>query len=164
MENAVKIARAYTNRPAIIAFRGGFHGRTLLGMTLTGMTAPYQQNFGPFAPEVFHAPFPYPLRGVSAEVSLSALDELFATEVAPERVAAIVVEPVQGDGGFLPAPASFLRALRDITRRHNVVLIVDEIQTGFGRTGTIFGFQQAGIKPDLVTVAKSLAGGCQFRR
>ena len=159
VENAVKIARAHTGRPGVIAFRGGFHGRTLLGMTLTGMSAPYRQNFGPFAPEVYHVPFPNAFRGCSAEVSLAALEEMFATEVQPERVAAILIEPVQGDGGFLPAPAPFLRALRDIASRHGIVLIVDEIQTGFGRTGTMFAFQQAGILPDLVTLAKSLAGG-----
>lgn len=159
VENAVKIARAHTNRPAVIAFRGAFHGRTLLGTTLTGMSAPYRQNFGPFAPEIFHTPFPNPYRGVSAEDALAALEDLFATEVAPERVAAILIEPVQGDGGFLPAPPGFLNALQDIARRHGSVLILDEIQSGFGRTGTLFAFEHAGIRPDLVTVAKSLAGG-----
>jgi 4-aminobutyrate aminotransferase/(S)-3-amino-2-methylpropionate transaminase len=159
VENAVKIARAHTNRPAILAFRGGFHGRTLLGTTLTGMSAPYAQNFGPFAPDIFHTVFPNPYRGIGTEAALAALDDLFATEVAPERVAAILVEPVQGDGGFLPAPPAFLQALRQVTRRHGMVLILDEIQTGFGRTGRLFGFEHAGIRPDLVTVAKSLAGG-----
>ena len=159
VENAVKIARAHTNRPAVVAFRGGFHGRTLLGMTLTGMSVPYQQNFGPFAPSVFHVPYPYVYRDISVEDALRGLEELFATEVTPDRVAAILIEPVQGDGGFLPAPAAFLRALREITQRHDIVLILDEIQIGFGRTGTMFGFQQAAIEPDLVTVAKSLAGG-----
>jgi 4-aminobutyrate aminotransferase/(S)-3-amino-2-methylpropionate transaminase len=159
VENAVKIARGYTNRPAIVAFRGGFHGRTLLGTTLTGMSQPYAQNFGPFAPEVFHTAFPNPYRGITAEVALAALEDLFATEVAPERVAAILIEPVQGDGGFLPAPPAFLQALQEIARRHGIVLILDEIQTGFGRTGSLFAFQHAGIRPDLVTVAKSLAGG-----
>ncbi len=158
VENAVKIARAHTNRPAVVAFRGGFHGRTLLGMTLTGMSVPYQQNFGPFAPAVFHVPYPYPYRGTSMEEALRGLEELFATEVIPDRVAAILIEPVQGDGGFLPAPAAFLRALREITQRHGIVLILDEIQTGFGRTGTMFGFQPAGIEPDLVAVAKSSGG------
>lgn len=159
VENAVKIARSYTNRAAIVAFRGAFHGRTLLGTTLTGMSAPYAQNFGPFAPEIFHTPFPNPYRGVDGPAALAALEELFATEVAPERVAAILVEPVQGDGGFLPAGAEFLQALQQITRRHGMVLILDEIQSGFGRTGSLFAFEQAGIRPDLVTVAKSLAGG-----
>ena len=159
VENAVKIARAYTNRSAVIAFRGGFHGRTLLGTTLTGMSQPYKQNFGPFAPEVFHTPYPNAYRGVTSEVALEALDELLATQVAPERVAAIIIEPVQGDGGFLAAPPEFVQALRALADKHGIVLILDEIQTGFGRTGTWFGFQHAGIQPDLVTVAKSLAGG-----
>jgi 4-aminobutyrate aminotransferase / (S)-3-amino-2-methylpropionate transaminase / 5-aminovalerate transaminase len=159
VENAVKIARAHTGRPGLVAFRGAFHGRTLLGATLTGMSAPYKQNFGPFAPEVFHVPFPNPYRGCSADDSLAALEELFATAIAPDRVAAIIVEPVQGDGGFLPAPAPFLRALREIATTHGTVLVVDEIQTGFGRTGAMFAFEHAGIRPDLVTVAKSLAGG-----
>jgi 4-aminobutyrate aminotransferase/(S)-3-amino-2-methylpropionate transaminase len=159
VENAVKIARAYTQRSAVIAFRGGFHGRTLLGTTLTGMSQPYKQNFGPFAPEVFHTPYPNAYRGVTSEMALQALDELLATQVAPERVAAIIIEPVQGDGGFLSAPVEFLQGLRALTEKHGIVLILDEIQTGFGRTGKWFGFQHAGIQPDLVTVAKSLAGG-----
>ncbi len=159
VENAVKIARAYTQRSAVIAFRGGFHGRTLLGTTLTGMSQPYKQNFGPFAPEVFHTPYPNAYRNVTSEMALQALDELLATQVAPERVAAIIIEPVQGDGGFLSAPVEFLQGLRALTEKHGIVLILDEIQTGFGRTGKWFGFQHAGIQPDLVTVAKSLAGG-----
>lgn len=159
VENAIKIARARTNRPAVIAFRGGFHGRTLLAMTLTGMNVPYRQNFGPFAPEVFHVPFPNSFRGCPPEASLAALCDLFASEVSPDRVAAIVVEVVQGDGGFLPAPPAFLQALQDLARQHGIVFIVDEIQSGFGRTGSMFAFEQAGIKPDLVTLAKSLAGG-----
>lgn len=159
VENALKIARAYTNRSAVIAFRGAFHGRTLLGTTLTGMSAPYRQNFGPFAPDVFHVPYPNAYRGVSGEDSLAAIEELFATEVAPDRVAAIILEPVQGDGGFLPAPPDFLQALAELARRHGIVLVADEIQCGFGRTGKMFGFEHAGIRPDLVCVAKSLAGG-----
>ena len=159
VENAVKIARAYTNRSAVIAFRGAFHGRTLLGTTLTGMSAPYRQNFGPFAPDVFHVPIPNAYRGVSGEDSLAAIEELFATEVAADRAAAIIIEPVQGDGGFLPAPPAFLQALAELARRHGIVLIADEIQCGFGRTGRMFGFEHAGIRPDLVCVAKSLAGG-----
>ncbi|PAY10702.1 4-aminobutyrate--2-oxoglutarate transaminase [Bradyrhizobium sp. UFLA03-84] len=159
VENAVKIARAYTNRSAVIAFRGGFHGRTMLGVSLTGMSQPYKQNFGPFASEIFHTPFPDAYRDMTTERALEALDEVFATQIAPDRVAAIIIEPVQGDGGFLPAPAPFLMALREITKRHGIVLIADEIQTGFGRTGKLFGFEHSGIQPDLVTVAKSLAGG-----
>ena len=159
VENAVKIARAHTGRPAVVAFRGGFHGRTLLGVSLTGMSRPYRQNFGPFAAEIYHTPYPDAYRGVSVEAALASLAELFATEVAPDRVAAIIIEPVQGDGGFLPAPPEFLRALRELTTQHGIVLIVDEIQTGFGRTGELFAFRHAGIRPDLVTLAKSLAGG-----
>lgn len=159
VENAVKIARGYTNRPAVISFRGGFHGRTLLGITLTGMSQPYKQNFGPFAPEVYHIPYPNAYHGVTSGDALAALEEVFATVALPDRVAAIIVEPVQGDGGFLAAPVEFLQALRDITRKHGIVLIADEIQTGFGRTGNMFGFQHSAIEPDLITVAKSLAGG-----
>ena len=159
VENAVKIARGYTNRPGIISFRGGFHGRTLLGVTLTGFGQPYKQNFGPFAGEVFHTAYPDAYRGVTTEGAIAALEEVFATEIAPDRVAAIIIEPVQGDGGFLAAPVEFLQQLRTITERHGIVLIADEIQTGFGRTGTMFGFEHSGIQPDLVTVAKSLAGG-----
>jgi 4-aminobutyrate aminotransferase/(S)-3-amino-2-methylpropionate transaminase len=159
VENAIKIARAYTNRSAVIAFRGGFHGRTMLGVSLTGMSQPYKQNFGPFASEIYHTPFPDAYRGMTTERALEALEEVFATDIAPERVAAIIIEPVQGDGGFLPAPPQFLKALREITKRHGIVLIADEIQTGFGRTGKLFAFEHAGIQPDLVTVAKSLAGG-----
>lgn len=159
VENAVKIARAHTNRPGVIAFSGGFHGRTLLGMSLTGMSQPYRQNFGPFAPDIYRTAFPYPYRGVTTEAALAALENLFVTDVAPDRVAAILVEPVQGDGGFLPAGPDFLQALREIATRHGIVLIADEIQTGFGRTGRMFGFEESGIAPDLVTVAKSLAGG-----
>lgn len=159
VENAVKIARSYTNRSGVISFRGGFHGRTLLGVTLTGFAQPYKQNFGPYPGEVFHTAYPDAFRGVTTDRALAALEAVFDTEVAPERVAAIIIEPVQGDGGFLPAPVEFMTALRDITRRHGIVLICDEIQTGFGRTGKMFGFENSGIRPDLVTVAKSLAGG-----
>ncbi|WP_299452297.1 4-aminobutyrate--2-oxoglutarate transaminase [uncultured Pigmentiphaga sp.] len=159
VENAVKIARAHRNVPGIIAFRGGFHGRTLLGTTLTGFSAPYRQNFGPFANEVYHAPYPDPYHGISSADAIRALEDLFATAILPERVAAIILEPVQGDGGFLPAGKEFLQALRALTQKHGIVLVLDEIQAGFGRTGEMFGFQTAGIQPDLVTVAKSLAGG-----
>jgi 4-aminobutyrate aminotransferase/(S)-3-amino-2-methylpropionate transaminase len=159
VENAIKIARGYTNRPGVIAFRGGFHGRTLLGMSLTGMSAPYKQNFGPFAPDVYHAPYPNAYHGISWNDALKALQTIFSTQIQPDRVAAIILEPVQGDGGFLAAPAEFMQALRELTKKHGIVLICDEIQTGFGRTGKMFGFQHSGIQPDLVTVAKSLAGG-----
>ena len=159
VENAVKIARAATGRSGILAFSGSFHGRTLLGMSLTGKTNPYQQNFGPFAPDVFHAPFPYPLRGWSVDDALRALDDVLASQVAPERVAAVLIEPVLGEGGFVPAPFAFLRALRELTERHGMLLIVDEIQSGFGRTGRLFAIEHSGVVPDLITVAKSLAGG-----
>ncbi|MFM0349993.1 4-aminobutyrate--2-oxoglutarate transaminase [Paraburkholderia sp. RL17-347-BIC-D] len=159
VENAIKIARGYTNRPGVIAFRGGFHGRTLLGMSLTGMSAPYKQNFGPFAPDVYHAPYPNAYHGITSDDALKALQTIFSTQIQADRVAAIILEPVQGDGGFLAAPAEFMQALRELTRKHGIVLICDEIQTGFGRTGKMFGFQHSGIQPDLVTVAKSLAGG-----
>ncbi len=158
VENAIKIARAYRNVSGVIAFRGGFHGRTLLGSTLTGMSTPYKQNFGQAA-DIYHTPYPDPYRGFDAAAAIRALEDLFATQIAPERVAAVILEPVQGDGGFLPAGTEFLQALRELTKRHGIVLILDEIQAGFGRTGTMFGFQHSGIQPDLVTVAKSLAGG-----
>lgn len=159
VENAVKIARAHTNRPGVIAFTGGFHGRTLMGMSLTGMSQPYKQNFGPFAPDTYHVPYPDEYRGVSTDDAIDALNNLFATDIAPDRVASVIIELVQGDGGFLPAPPDFLKRLRELTQHHGIVLIADEIQTGFGRTGSLFAFQQAGIVPDLITVAKSLAGG-----
>src|SRR5216683_3520608 len=133
VENAVKIARAATGREAIISFSGGFHGRTLLALSLTGTVNPYKQNFGPYAAEVYQAPFPYEYRGWTSEAALAQLDELFASVVAPERVAAIIIEPVLGEGGFVPAPLDFLRALRELTERHGILLIADEIQTGFGR-------------------------------
>ncbi len=159
VENAVKIARAATGRPAVIAFQGGFHGRTLMGMTLTGMSSPYKQSFGPFAPEVYHAPYPYEYRGWSSERALDGLQELFASDVAPNRVAAILIEPQLGDGGFVPAPVAYLQRLREIASQHGILLILDEIQSGFGRTGRMFSFEHAGIVPDLVTVAKGLANG-----
>jgi 4-aminobutyrate aminotransferase / (S)-3-amino-2-methylpropionate transaminase / 5-aminovalerate transaminase len=159
VENAVKIARAHTGRPAVISFQGSFHGRTLLALSLTGSVSPYKQNFGPYATEIYQAPFPYEYRGWTTERSLASLEGLFDSEVSPKRVAAVIIEPVLGEGGFVPAPAAFLRALREITERHGIVLIVDEIQTGFGRTGKFFAIEHSGVKPDLVTVAKSLAAG-----
>ncbi|MCE0494967.1 aspartate aminotransferase family protein [Vibrio salinus] len=159
VENAVKIARGYTNRPAVISFKGGFHGRTLLGSTLTGMSSPYKQNFGPMAGEIYHATYPNEFRNITVEDALASIEDIFACEVTPDRVAAIIVESVQGDGGFLAAPDSFLKALRELTARHGIVLIMDEIQAGFGRTGKMFGYEHSGIQPDLVTTAKSLAGG-----
>ena len=159
VENAVKIARAYTKRPAVISFRGGFHGRTLLALSLTGSVQPYKQNFGPYAAEVYQAPYPYEYRGWSTERALASLEELLGADVSPDRVAAIVIEPVLGEGGFVPAPREFLQALRALTERHGMMLIVDEIQSGFGRTGKFFAIEHSGVKPDMITVAKSLAAG-----
>jgi 4-aminobutyrate aminotransferase/(S)-3-amino-2-methylpropionate transaminase len=159
IENAVKIARAHTQRQAIVAFNGAFHGRTLLALSLTAASPAYRQNFGPLAPEIYHAPYPDEYRGWTTDEAFASLDNLFSTEVVPAQVAAVVVEPQLGEGGFVPAPAAFLQRLRDLTRRHGIVLILDEIQSGFGRTGKMFGYEHAGIEPDVVVVAKSLAGG-----
>jgi 4-aminobutyrate aminotransferase/(S)-3-amino-2-methylpropionate transaminase len=159
VENAVKIARAHTGRPAVISFRGGFHGRTLLALSLTGSVNPYKQNFGPYAAEVYQAPFPYEYRGWSTERAIASLEDILESEVSPKRVAAVIIEPVLGEGGFVPAPASFLNQLRDLTQRHGILLIADEIQSGFGRTGKFFAIEHSEVQPDLVTVAKSLAAG-----
>ena len=159
VENAIKIARAATGRPGVIAFTGGFHGRTLMGMALTGKVAPYKAGFGPFPSDVFHAPFPNPLHGVSTADSLKAIEFLFKADVDPKRVAAIIFEPVQGEGGFYPAPAEFVRALRKLCNEHGILLIADEVQTGFARTGKLFAMHHYDVVPDLMTVAKSLAGG-----
>jgi 4-aminobutyrate aminotransferase/(S)-3-amino-2-methylpropionate transaminase len=158
-ENAVKIARAFTGRAAVIAFSGGFHGRTLLSLTLTTSSPSYRQNFGPFAPEVYHAPYPDEYRGWTSDRALAALEHLFHSELPPSSVAAVIVEPELGEGGFVPAPPEFLRRLRDVTTRHGIVLVLDEVQSGFGRTGRMFGYQHAGIEPDLIMMAKSLAAG-----
>ena len=159
VENCVKIARAYTGRRGVIAFNGGFHGRTLLAMGLTGKITPYKNLFGPFPAEIFHAPYPVEYHGVSVEDSLKALEMLFKVDIAPSDVAAIIVEPVQGEGGFYPAPNEFMQALRAVCDEHGIVLIADEIQTGFGRTGKFFCSEYADIEPDLITVAKGVAGG-----
>lgn len=159
VENAVKIARRHTGRSGVIAFSGAFHGRTMMGMALTGKVVPYKAGFGPFPAEVFHIPFPINYHGTSMQDSLAALDKLFKSDVEPSRVAAMVIEPVQGEGGFYPVPPGFLETLREICDRHGIVMVVDEIQTGFGRTGKLFAVEHAGIEPDLLTVAKSLAGG-----
>ena len=159
VENSIKIARAHTGRRGVIAFNGGFHGRTLLAMGLTGKITPYKNLFGPFPGEVYHAPFPIPYHGVSVDDSLKALKTLFKVDIAPEDVAAIIVEPVQGEGGFYAAPDEFLRALRAICDEYGIVFIADEIQTGFGRTGRFFASEYAGIEPDLLTTAKGIAGG-----
>jgi 4-aminobutyrate aminotransferase len=159
VENAIKIARAATGRPGVIAFTGAFHGRTLMGMALTGKVAPYKIGFGPFPSDVFHAPFPNPLHGVTTADSLKAIEFLFKADIDPKRVAAIIFEPVQGEGGFYPAPAEFVRALRKLCNEHGILLIADEVQTGFARTGKLFAMNHYDVVPDLMTVAKSLAGG-----
>jgi 4-aminobutyrate aminotransferase len=159
VENAVKIARAHTRRPGVIALGGAFHGRTYMGMALTGKVAPYKIGFGPFPGSIFHIPAPVALHGVSVPDSLQALHQLFKADIEPEQVAALIVEPVQGEGGFYVMPTEFLRALRQICDRHGIVLIADEIQTGFARTGKMFAMQHHDVLPDLMTMAKSLAGG-----
>lgn len=159
VENSVKFARAYTGRPAVIGFEGGFHGRTLLSLTLTSKTHPYKAGLGPFAPEVYRVPFPNEYRGISSADALAALERAFVSQVAAETVAAIVLEPVQGEGGFIVAPQEFVAGVRAICDRHGIVLVVDEVQTGFGRTGRMFAIEHYGIEPDLMTVAKSIAAG-----
>jgi 4-aminobutyrate aminotransferase/(S)-3-amino-2-methylpropionate transaminase len=159
VENAVKFARAYTGRPAVIGFEGGFHGRTLLSLTLTSKTHPYKAGLGPFAPEVYRVPFPNEYRGITAADALDALERAFHTQVAAETVAAIVLEPVQGEGGFIVPPQEFVTGVRAICDEHGIVLIVDEVQSGYGRTGRMFAIEHFGIEPDLITVAKSIAGG-----
>jgi len=159
VENAVKFARAYTGRPAVIGFEGAFHGRTLLSLTLTSKTHPYKAGLGPFAPEVYRVPFPYEYRGIDAGEALASLRRALVTQVAPETVAAIIVEPVQGEGGFVVAPPEFLKGVREICDEHGIVLVVDEVQTGFGRTGRMFAIEHYGIEPDLLVVAKSIAAG-----
>jgi 4-aminobutyrate aminotransferase/(S)-3-amino-2-methylpropionate transaminase len=163
VENAIKVARAYTKRSAVIAFGGGFHGRTMMGMALTGKVAPYKIGFGPFPAEVFHAKFPCALHGVSVADAMASIEALFKYDVEASRVAAIILEPVQGEGGFYTAPIEFVQALRALCDQHGILLIADEVQTGAGRTGTWLAcdqwFEQAGVAPDIITMAKSLAGG-----
>ncbi|MDQ3894302.1 MAG: 4-aminobutyrate--2-oxoglutarate transaminase [Actinomycetota bacterium] len=159
IENAVKFARSYTRRPAVIAFEGGFHGRTLLAMSLTSKTHPYKAGLGPFAPEVYRVPFANDYRGPEATEALAQLERAFATQIAAEHVAAIVIEPIQGESGFAVAPRAFMRGVREICDEHGIVLVVDEVQTGFGRTGRFFAIEHYGIEPDLIAVAKSIAAG-----
>jgi 4-aminobutyrate aminotransferase len=159
LENAVKIARAHTGRAGVITFGGGFHGRTLMTLAMTGKVAPYKLGFGPFPADVFHVPFPSALQGVSAADSLAAMAQLFKTDIDPQRVAAIVIEPVQGEGGFNVAPTELMQGLRALCDTHGIVLVADEVQTGFARTGKLFSMQHHGVEPDLITMAKSLAGG-----
>ena len=159
IENAIKIARAHAQRPGVIAFGGGFHGRTYMAMALTGKVMPYKLGFGPFPGDVYHVPFPIEYHGVSVEDSFAAIEHLFKYDIEPTRVAAIVVEPVMGEGGFYIAPPAFLQRLRALCNQYGIVLIADEIQTGFARTGRMFAMEHYGVEPDLMTLAKSLAGG-----
>jgi 4-aminobutyrate aminotransferase/(S)-3-amino-2-methylpropionate transaminase len=159
VENAVKIARAHTGRPAIISFQGGFHGRTMMAMALTGKIIPYKAKFGPFPAETYHAPYPIEYHGISVADALKGLEAIFKYSVEPNRVAAIIMEPVLGEGGFYPAPVAFVQEIRKICDTHGIVMVADEIQTGFARTGKMFASEYAGIEPDLMTLAKSMAGG-----
>ncbi len=159
VENAIKIARASTGRSGIIAFSGAFHGRTMMGCALTGKVAPYKVGFGPFPAEIYHVPFPIDLHGISVEDAKSALQSLFKADIDPKRVAAIIIEPVQGEGGFYVASPAFMRALRELCDEHGMLLIYDEVQTGFGRTGKMFAAEHYDVIPDIITMAKSMAGG-----
>ncbi|AUZ63777.1 4-aminobutyrate--2-oxoglutarate transaminase [Citrobacter amalonaticus] len=159
VENAVKIARAYTKRPGLITFGGAFHGRTFMTMALTGKVAPYKIGFGPFPGSVYHAQYPNALHGVSTVDALQSLERIFKADIAPDQVAAIILEPVQGEGGFNIAPTAFMQALRALCDTHGILLIADEVQTGFARTGKLFAMEHHGVQPDLMTMAKSLAGG-----
>jgi len=159
VENAIKIARAATGRTAVVSFSGGFHGRTFMGMALTGKVFPYKVGFGAMPSDIYHVPFPIKLHGVTVEQSLGALETLFKADVDPSRVAAIILEPVQGEGGFYEVPGGFLRSLRELCDKHGILLIADEIQTGFARTGKLFAMEHYGVAADLTTMAKGLAGG-----
>ncbi|SHL06015.1 4-aminobutyrate aminotransferase / (S)-3-amino-2-methylpropionate transaminase [Roseovarius marisflavi] len=159
VENAVKIARAATGRPGIIAFTGGYHGRTLLTLGMTGKISPYKKDVGPFPSDIFRAPFPSVRDGITVQDALTGLQNLFLTDAQPERIAAIIIEPVLGEAGYTPVPFEMMQALRDICDTHGIMLIADEIQAGFGRTGTWFAVEHSGVVPDLITVAKSMAGG-----
>ena len=159
IENAIKFARLATGRPAVIAFEGGFHGRTLLALTMTSKANPYKTGLGPLAPAVYHLPFAQDYRGPSSAEALAELERALVTQVAPSEVAAVVVEPIQGEGGFVPAPVEFMHGLRRICDRHGIVLVVDEVQSGFGRTGAMFAIEHYGIEPDLIVMAKALASG-----
>jgi 4-aminobutyrate aminotransferase/(S)-3-amino-2-methylpropionate transaminase len=159
VENALKLARYHTKRSAVIAFTGGFHGRTLAALALTGKVQPYKAGFGPLLSDVYHVPYPMAYHGVTPEDSLAAIEQLFKADVDPARVSAIIIEPVCGEGGFYIAPPEFLRALRALCDKHGILLIADEIQTGFARTGKVFAIEHAGVEADLMTVAKSMGGG-----
>ena len=159
VENAVKIARAYTKRPGVIAFTAGYHGRTIMTLGLTGKVTPYKKDVGPFPADIFRAPFPDQRAGITVEDALAGLETLMKTDADPERIAAIIIEPVLGEGGYHPVPFEMMQGLREICDKHGILLIADEIQAGFGRTGKWFAIEHSGVVPDLITVAKSLAGG-----
>ena len=159
IENSVKFARSYTKRPAIVVFEGAFHGRTMLSMTMTSKTHPYKAGLGPFAPEVYRVPFPHEYRGLDVDAALKALRRAFVTQVAAESVAAIVMEPILGEGGFVVAPTEFVQGVREICDEHGIVFVADEVQTGFGRTGKMWCIEHHGVEPDLMVLAKSIAGG-----
>jgi len=159
VENCVKIARAYTGRRGIVAFNGAFHGRTNMTMALTGKVTPYKHQFGPFPSDIFHVPYPIEEHGITIQASLKAIENLFKVDISPSDVAAIIIEPVQGEGGFYIAPPEFLKALRKLCDEHGIVLVADEIQSGFGRTGKMFSIEHSGVEPDLMTMAKGIAGG-----
>lgn len=159
VENTIKIARAHTKRRGIVAFHGGFHGRTHLTMGLTGKIAPYKQQFGPFPGDIYHVPFPVPYHGVTESMAMNALENLFKVDIEATDVAAIIIEPVQGEGGFYQASATFLQSLRALCDQHGILLILDEIQTGFARTGKMFSAEHAGVEADMMTMAKGIAGG-----
>jgi 4-aminobutyrate aminotransferase/4-aminobutyrate aminotransferase/(S)-3-amino-2-methylpropionate transaminase len=159
VENAVKAARAYTGRPGIIAFDGAFHGRTLLTLALTGKVDPYKTGFGPFPGEIYHAPYPSAVQGISEDDAVAGIGKIFKNDIEAARVAAVIVEPVQGEGGYIPAPAGFLQRLRRLCDQHGILLISDEIQTGVARTGKFFAIEHSGVIPDIITVAKGLGGG-----
>ena len=159
VENAVKVARAATGRSGLIAFGGGFHGRTMFGLALTGKVAPYKVKFGPFPSEVFHVPFPHALHGISEDDSIAAIERLFKYSIEPTRVAGMIIEPVLGEGGYLPAPPGFLGRLRTLCDRHGILLIIDEVQTGIARCGRMFASEHDGVEADIMTLAKGLGGG-----
>ncbi|AWI78901.1 4-aminobutyrate--2-oxoglutarate transaminase [Parazoarcus communis] len=159
VENAVKIARAFTGRPGVIAFNGAFHGRTLLTLGLTGKIDPYKLGVGPFPAEIYHAPYPCELHGTSVDDAIHGIELLFKNDIEPKRVAAFIVEPVQGEGGYYPAPAEFMQRLRALADKHGILLIADEIQSGVGRTGKMFAMEHSNVVPDLITMAKGLGGG-----
>ena len=159
VENAIKIARAYTKRPGVIAFGGGFHGRTSMTMALTGKVAPYKTGFGPFPGSIFHAQYPNAVHSVSTQDALNSLDRIFKADIAPDQVAAILLEPVQGEGGFVIAPDDFMQGVRKLCDQHGILFIADEVQSGYARTGKLFAMEHYSVKPDLITMAKSLAGG-----